>query len=67
VVNFTSETLYLQGKSFLYPSDRRLGGPQNQSGSSGEEKNPCSYQELNPCHPVHNLVIILSEVTAACM
>jgi hypothetical protein len=28
-----------QGKSPWYPLDRRLGGPQNRSGLSGEEKN----------------------------
>jgi hypothetical protein len=30
---------YPQGKSPLYPLDRRLGGPQSRSGRSGEEKN----------------------------
>jgi hypothetical protein len=29
----------LQGKSPLYPLDRRLGGPQSRSGSGGKEKN----------------------------
>jgi hypothetical protein len=31
--------LYPQGNSPQYPLDRRLGGPQSQSGGSGEEKN----------------------------
>jgi hypothetical protein len=31
--------LYPQGKKPWYQLDRRLGGPQSQSGSSGEEKN----------------------------
>jgi len=34
-----SGQLYTQGKSPWYPLDRRLGGPQTQSGSGGEEKN----------------------------
>jgi hypothetical protein len=29
-----------QGKSPQYPSDRRLGGPQSQSGHGGTDKNP---------------------------
>jgi hypothetical protein len=31
--------LYTWEKSPLYPSDRKLGGPQNQSGPCEEEKN----------------------------
>jgi len=31
--------LYSQERSPHYPLDRRLGGPQSQSGCSGEEKN----------------------------
>jgi len=31
VINFTPRPLYLQGKSLLYPLDRRLGGPQSRS------------------------------------
>jgi hypothetical protein len=38
VVSFIPHPLYLQGKSSWYPLDRRLGGSQNQSGCSGEEK-----------------------------
>jgi hypothetical protein len=33
------QLLYPEGKSPLYPLDRRLGGPQSWSGHSGEEKN----------------------------
>jgi hypothetical protein len=33
------QLLYLQGKSNQYPLDRRMGGPQSQSGHSDEEKN----------------------------
>jgi hypothetical protein len=32
VVSFTHRSLYPQGKSPWYPLDRRLGGPQSQSG-----------------------------------
>jgi hypothetical protein len=37
VVNFTPLPLYPRGKSPRYPLDRRLGGPQSQSGRLGEE------------------------------
>jgi hypothetical protein len=39
VVSFTPWPLYPQGKSPMYPLDRRLGGPQSLSGRGGEEKN----------------------------
>jgi hypothetical protein len=38
VVSFTSLPLYPRGKSPWYTLYRRLGGPQSQSGSYGEEK-----------------------------
>jgi hypothetical protein len=38
VVSFTPRSLYLQGKSPLYPLDRRLGGPQMRSGHGVKEK-----------------------------
>jgi hypothetical protein len=38
VVTFTPWSLYYQGKSPQYPLDRRLGGPQNRSECSDEEK-----------------------------
>jgi hypothetical protein len=38
VVNFTPRPLYPRGKSPRYPLDRRLGGPQSQSGRFGEMK-----------------------------
>jgi hypothetical protein len=40
--------LYPQGKSPWYPLDRRLGGPQSQSGHSGEEKNSQPLLGLEP-------------------
>jgi len=36
-----SATLPLQGKSYWYQLDKRLGGPQSQSGHGGKEKNLC--------------------------
>jgi hypothetical protein len=41
-----------QGKSPQYPLNRRLGGPQSQSGHSVLEKNPQPRWELNPDHPI---------------
>jgi hypothetical protein len=38
VFSFTPEPLYPRGKSFLYPLNRRLGGPQSRSGRHAEEK-----------------------------
>jgi hypothetical protein len=38
VVSFMPLPLYMRGKSSRYPLDRRLGGPQSQSGRRGEEK-----------------------------
>jgi hypothetical protein len=39
VVSFISVTLYPRWKNPRYPLERRLGGPQIQSGLCGEEKN----------------------------
>jgi hypothetical protein len=39
--------LYLQGKN-RYPLDRRLSGPESQSGRGGEEKNPCPAISQTP-------------------
>jgi hypothetical protein len=38
-VQLHAPAVYPQGKSAWYSSDRRLGGPQSQSGCFGEEKN----------------------------
>jgi hypothetical protein len=48
VVSFTPRPLYPQGKSPLYPLDRRLGGPQSRSGRGGEEKNSQHIPGLEP-------------------
>jgi hypothetical protein len=45
-VRFTPLPLYPLGKSPLYTLDRRLGGPQNLSGRSGEEKNRTQTVQL---------------------
>jgi hypothetical protein len=49
--------LYLLGKGLWYPLDRRLGGPQSQSGWHGEEKilDPTRAQTLTPGHPACSL------------
>jgi len=43
-----SRSLYLQGKSPRYLLDRRLGGPQGQSGYDGEEKNSQPLPGIEP-------------------
>jgi hypothetical protein len=49
VVSFTSRPLYPKGKSPRHPLDRRLGGPQSQSGHGVEKKNSQSPpRESNP-------------------
>jgi hypothetical protein len=40
--------LYPQGKSPFYPLDRKLDGPQSQSGYGGEEKNSQPMLGLKP-------------------
>jgi hypothetical protein len=37
-----------QGKSPLYPLDRRLGGLESRSGRCGEEKNSQATPEIEP-------------------
>jgi len=39
VVGFMPWPLYPQGKNPQYTKGRKLGGPQSQSGCSGEERN----------------------------
>jgi len=43
--------LYSQAKNLWHPLDRRLGGPQSQSGYDGKEENLCPYWELYPNLP----------------
>jgi hypothetical protein len=51
VVGFTPRPLYPQGMSPRYQLDRRLGGPQNWSGRSGEEIILDSPGTGKPTHP----------------
>jgi hypothetical protein len=48
LVRFAPQLLYPRGNRSQYPLDTRLGGPQNQSGCYGEEKNltPARNQTL---------------------
>jgi hypothetical protein len=48
VVNFMPFPLYPQGKSPCYPLDRRLRGPQSQSGRDGKDKNSQAILGLEP-------------------
>jgi hypothetical protein len=48
VVNFAPRPLYLQGKSPWYALNRRLCGPQSQSGRRGEEKNSQPPSGIEP-------------------
>jgi hypothetical protein len=48
MVSFTRRPLYLQGKSPQHPPDKRLGGPQSQSGRGGEEKTSQYLPGLEP-------------------
>jgi hypothetical protein len=47
-----------------YLSEKRLNGPQSQSGCCGKEKRclPTSYQELNPNHTACSIITILTEL-----
>jgi hypothetical protein len=47
-VSLTDRPLYPQGESQWYPLDKRLGGPQNQCGHAGEEKNSQPRPEIEP-------------------
>jgi hypothetical protein len=58
LVSFAPRSLYRQGKRIWYPLDRRLGGPQNRSGHSGEKKNSLPLLGLEPPdHPYHRPVL----------
>jgi hypothetical protein len=59
VASLTPRLLYLR-----CPLDRRLGGPQSQSGRGGgeEKKHPTPCWEQNPGSPAPSLVTILTEL-----
>jgi hypothetical protein len=48
VISFTPRPLYTQGRSPRYPLDRRLGGPQSQSGQYGDVKILASTRTRTP-------------------
>jgi hypothetical protein len=48
MITFAPWSLYHQGKSPWYPSDRRQGGPQSRSGRGDKEKNSQLLPELEP-------------------
>jgi hypothetical protein len=50
VLSFATQPLYPRGKNPWYPLDRRLGGPQSQSGRYGEVKirDPTGTRTLTP-------------------
>jgi hypothetical protein len=56
MVSLTLRPLYPRGKSPQYPLDRRLGGPQSQSGRHGEMKilAPTRAQTPTPGHPARS-------------
>jgi hypothetical protein len=47
VVSFTPRPLYLSGKSFRYPLDRRLGGRQESAWTTWGRENPWLYRDSN--------------------
>jgi hypothetical protein len=65
VVTFTFWQPYPKEKSPWNPLDRRITGPQIQSGSSGEEKNPYPSWELDTGCPAPSLVTILTELSGS--
>jgi hypothetical protein len=48
VVSFMPPLLYPSGKSHWYPLDRRMGGPQSQSGCCGGNKNLLPLPGIEP-------------------
>jgi hypothetical protein len=61
VVTVMPLSIYLRGNSALYPSDKKLCGPQSLCGCYGEEKNRLSIAGMEPrflCRPAHSIVAI---------
>jgi hypothetical protein len=56
MASFTPLMLYPQGRSPRYPLDRRLGGPQSQSGHREEEKN-LTLSGIEPRPPAHSSLL----------
>jgi len=60
MVSFMPWLLYPWGKSPQYPLDRRLGGPQGQSGCGGKEnKKNISYWNVSSIRLVHFLFTLV--------
>jgi hypothetical protein len=63
VVSLTPRPLCSRGNSMWHPFDRRLGGPQGQSGRCiKKKKNRCPCRESNPDRPARSLVTVLIEL-----
>jgi hypothetical protein len=66
MVNFMPHLLYPRGYNPHYPLDKRLDGPQSQSGHCGEEKNLLSLPGILTNflgHPACCLVTIVTELS----
>jgi len=48
MISFTPCPIYLQGKSLLYPLDKRLVGAQSRSEREGEEKESFTLPGVEP-------------------
>jgi hypothetical protein len=60
-MSLTHWTIYPWGKNPQYPLDRRVGGPQNQCGSS-DENNSLPLSEIEAHSLVTKLTLLLSNV-----
>jgi hypothetical protein len=69
VVSFTPRPLYPQGKSPLYPLDRRLGGSQGLYGRGVEEKNsqpPPGFEPQSSDSPARSQSLYQLNYTGSC-
>jgi len=60
VVSSTPLPLYPWGKSCWYPLERRVGGPQSQSGLGIKEEKSLDLLGIDPGHPACSVVTTLS-------
>jgi len=59
---FMTLLLYTQGKSPWYPLGRRLDRSRASLDAAAKRKTSlCPYWELNPGHPSHSLISLLTE------
>jgi hypothetical protein len=54
VASYMHRQLYPLGISPRYPFDRKLGGPQSQSGCCGVEKNLLPLRGIETCRPARS-------------